>query len=453
MEKESQILQNAKWLMVARYPRFAQQIANANLQFCSNLPSHTAATDGKNVYFDPDFFEKLDDNGKLFVIAHELMHIKFEHMYRMTKNGEKRDQTIWNIATDAIINANLERDGFKIMDGLVNMPEALGYCAEELYVKLLEEKTKEKKQHGGGQNNNGEAGNGGQQNKIAQSDDGKQAVDSGQNAEQQNKSGQYPNGKIMDDHSFWEKAFEEREENQTEQRQLDEKLEFEENRIERRKIAKQKFSKLINREYKKCESEKIEFGEVGRAKPVVDWKLILRREFEKSEFTWSQRRSIAENNFAYRLDENDDEDEAETEVMLDVSGSIDDDFLKAFLRQLKPLLKESKMKVGFFADRATEEFQEIKSERDIDRLEIVTPGQGTNMDAAARAFSNSKLINKIVFTDGWAEKLPGSDLKDKNIIWLVYDCRDFKPCCGKVINVDPKAMLQLAKNHGDGKTR
>ncbi len=68
---------------------FAQQIANANLLFKDNLPYHTAATDGKNIYFDPNYLESLNDDEKLFIIAHELMHIKFEHMYRMTdKNGQ-----------------------------------------------------------------------------------------------------------------------------------------------------------------------------------------------------------------------------------------------------------------------------------------------------------------------------------------------------------------------------
>ena len=32
------------------------------------------------------------------------------------KNGQMRDIETWNIATDAIINANLELDGFKIKD-------------------------------------------------------------------------------------------------------------------------------------------------------------------------------------------------------------------------------------------------------------------------------------------------------------------------------------------------
>lgn len=46
----------------------------------------------------------------------------------------------------AIINANLERDGFTIKEGYVNMPEALDYSAEEFYQKLLQEKEKKEQE-------------------------------------------------------------------------------------------------------------------------------------------------------------------------------------------------------------------------------------------------------------------------------------------------------------------
>ena len=94
--------------------------------------------------------------------------------------------------------------------------------------------------------------------------------------------------------------------------------------------------------------ESIDSGSIGESRNEIDWKLLLRREIEKSETIWSQRCSIAENNYAYRLEENDVEEEAETEVMIDVSGSVDLKLVKAFLRELKPIIKQSKLKVGCF---------------------------------------------------------------------------------------------------------
>ena len=126
--------------MLAKYPRFGSEIATASIEFRNDLPFNTAATDGKNIYFDPNYFENLSENDKLFTIAHEILHIKFMHMFRLIdKDGKMRNLEFWNIATDAIINANLERDGFTIKEGLVNMPEAIQYSAEEFYQKLLKE--------------------------------------------------------------------------------------------------------------------------------------------------------------------------------------------------------------------------------------------------------------------------------------------------------------------------
>lgn len=52
------------------------------------------------------------------------MHIKFSHMDRVKdKNGNIKDTQIWNIATDAIINANLEKDGFEIKEGYIIIPK------------------------------------------------------------------------------------------------------------------------------------------------------------------------------------------------------------------------------------------------------------------------------------------------------------------------------------------
>lgn len=66
------------------------------------------------------------------------------------------------------------------------------------------------------------------------------------------------------------------------------------------------------------------------------------------------------------------------------------------------------------------------------------------MDAAVRAFSKKKEINKIVFTDGYPGKEPKEDLKGINVIWLVYKNRDFHPCCGKVIDVYPNDLQNMA---------
>ena len=155
MNVNTDLIYDVKRKMLAKYPRFGSEIAVANIEFKDNLKYHTAATDGKNIYVDPNYFASLSENDRLFTIAHEIMHIKFMHMFRLKdKSGVKRDPELWNIATDAIINANLERDGFTIKEGYVNMPEALDYSAEEFYQKLLQEKEKKEQEQKNNQNQN-----------------------------------------------------------------------------------------------------------------------------------------------------------------------------------------------------------------------------------------------------------------------------------------------------------
>lgn len=547
---DEKLLEETKALMIKRYPRFASQIAKAKLSYRTDLPYHTAATDGENIYFDPQFMASLAEEQRLFIIAHELMHVKFEHMYRIKdKNGEMRDLHIWNIATDAIINANLARDGFTIPEGAVNMPEAINYSAEKMYDKLLKEnKDKQKMQGNSGQNSQSGQGQGesGQQSENQQDSQGNSQGQQGQNqqsssgssGQNQNGNDQEGRGDFCDDHSLWEEAYnnknnkkqkeqgnndkkedekdkgkeqgagkesfkdklknkfhisnknnndhqqsqqgQESKENNTNnssennnnsssskagsynpndtqpandyedsgnndikeyEAEIDEKSEFAKNREQRLSNAKKNLEQKKHSQTSKA-SKDPSFTDLGTEKAILDWKDVLRSEYEKSETVWSKRRSIRANNYSYRLMDDETDDEAMTEVMIDVSGSVSAEMVKSFLRQLKPIVKTSKIKVGFFATYATSpsEFQLIESEKDIDKIHIIRPGSSTNMDAAVRAFSSDPTVNKIVFTDGCAGVMPGSDTKGINVIWLVYENYAYAPCCGKVIKVHPKDL-------------
>lgn len=499
MNPSVDMIYDIKRKMLTKYPRFGSEIAVANIEFRDDLPFHTAATDGKNIYVDPKYFESLSENDRLFTIAHEIMHIKFMHMYRLAdKDGKKRDPELWNIATDAIINANLERDGFTIKEGYVNMPEALNYSAEEFYEILLREKEEKEKQQQQ-QNGQGNQGNSGEQSENSEGKDssqndmgeqgeqkGKQSGEQGQDENQNDgdgegkdkeegkEEGKGENGKPShqgDDHSLWEEAFKNQQQqgqkqkgssqkqqsDGTKQRTItqeqpqsdfDERSEFEDNRQEKRERFKARREKT-QQDIRGDSEGTIELGSIGESKEAIDWKVLLRREVEKTETIWSQRRSIAENNYAYRLEENDIEDEAETEIMIDVSGSVDLDLVKAFLRQIKPILKQSKLKVGCFNEKFWG-LVDIKSVRDIDNFTIPRGARGDSAwtedwDLAVRCFTKKREINKIVFTDGYPcpGTMPKEDLKRENIIWLVYGNKAFNPCCGKVINITERQLEQL----------
>lgn len=229
---------------------------------------------------------------------------------------------------------------------------------------------------------------------------------------------------------------------------FDERGEFEENRKEKREKFKSRRERT-EKDIRSTQDGTIKLGSIGESKEAIDWKVLIRREIEESETIWSQRRSIAENNYAYRLEEYDVEDEAETEIMIDVSGSVKLDLVKAFLRQIKPLLKQSKLRVGCFNERFWG-MVDIKNVKDIDNFTIPKEARGSSAwtedwDLAVRSFTKKREINKIVFTDGYPcpGTMPKEDLKRENVIWLVYGNEEFEPCCGKVINITEKQLEKL----------
>ena len=125
-----------------------------------------------------------------------------------------------------------------------------------------------------------------------------------------------------------------------------------------------------------------------------------------------------------------------TEVIMDTSGSVDDDLLRSFLRQLKRISKESKLKAGCF-DTMFYGFTDIRKMSDIDNFRIYGRG-GTDLDAALKGFSKDKKVNKIVFTDGYGPQMLKLDMK---VIWVVYDNPEFVPLTGKKVIHVSKEMV------------
>lgn len=173
--------------MLVKYPFFGSVVASVDYKENKGIP--TAGTDGKTIYYNPDFLESLSVEQQTFVFAHEVCHIAFNHILR----SEGKDPQIWNTATDAVINAFLKRDGLKMIDGGVDIAEAINYDAEQLYEKLLDEK---KQQQGNqSQQQNGQQGQNSQQQSGQQSSQQQQQSQggSGENQNEQNQNGQSQN--------------------------------------------------------------------------------------------------------------------------------------------------------------------------------------------------------------------------------------------------------------------
>lgn len=101
----------------------------------------TAATDGIHLFFNPDFFMKLDNEEKIFLLLHEIMHNVYDHGIRRGF----RDAKIWNKAGDYVINDELIQRNFKMPKGGLHNVDYRDWSADAIYADLMQ-----KQDEGGG---------------------------------------------------------------------------------------------------------------------------------------------------------------------------------------------------------------------------------------------------------------------------------------------------------------
>lgn len=122
--------------LLLRHPFFGNMATRLKIIEASNW-CKTAATDGINLYYNTEFFEKLEDREIEFVFAHEILHNVFNHMLRR----EGRDAMLFNIACDYCVNGQLVRDkiGTEPKDiPIYHDPKHYEKSAEQIYDELYE---------------------------------------------------------------------------------------------------------------------------------------------------------------------------------------------------------------------------------------------------------------------------------------------------------------------------
>ena len=91
--------QRAKAALIHLFPFFNAFISK--LRPIYTFKVETQATDGYNLFINPQFTYNLDLTGKVFVLAHEIMHCVLNHMRR----GRNHDPKKSNIAADYEVNS------------------------------------------------------------------------------------------------------------------------------------------------------------------------------------------------------------------------------------------------------------------------------------------------------------------------------------------------------------
>jgi predicted metal-dependent peptidase len=82
-------------------PFFGQLATRMKLIEAPDMP--TAATDGRNFFFNREFIDRLDDQELDFLVGHEVLHMVFDHV---EARGD-REPRIYNMACDFNINMTL----------------------------------------------------------------------------------------------------------------------------------------------------------------------------------------------------------------------------------------------------------------------------------------------------------------------------------------------------------
>jgi len=97
----------------------------------------TAAVDGRNLYYNTQFFNAMNNKEIEFVVAHEILHMVFDHMGRR----DDRDPMIYNISADYIVNNTLVRDRIGTIPSIVQCYQDFkyeGWTSEEVYDDVYE---------------------------------------------------------------------------------------------------------------------------------------------------------------------------------------------------------------------------------------------------------------------------------------------------------------------------
>ena len=324
------------------------------------LNKHTAQFE---MIYNPEFFEKLEDNHKLGVLMHEYYHIIFEHVTgRLPPEGMN---IVWNIATDLAINSHLkgmlpegccmpEEDRFK------EYPS--GKSAEWYYAKLKQEQQEQQDQQSGEGEGEGQGdGQGG-----------------GDLSDHQ-----------FDNHDGWAESDE-----------------------DTKQMAKERLRQAVEDAAKEA-SNKGSWGTMSsqmRQKimdmitPKVDWRKVLRY-FIKTSQRSNKRSTVRRVNkrFPYIHAGKKVTRQAKIAISIDQSGSVSDKMLAAFFAELGSLAKYAEFTVVPFDTEVGEEHVFVWKKGKSQSWDRVMCG-GTCFNTPTKWVNDRGFDGHIVLTDMCAPK-------------------------------------------------
>lgn len=123
----------------------------AEMREMPTLDVPTAATDGRTIFYNPEYLASLKAPERVFVFAHEVYHVVMRHPQRMAHyrsvgecNGKSWDDDQFNKAADYVINADLLEQGVGMCNpSWLYDPKVTGAdLAEDIYARKYREPPK-----------------------------------------------------------------------------------------------------------------------------------------------------------------------------------------------------------------------------------------------------------------------------------------------------------------------
>lgn len=407
------------------------------IRFIYTFHVQTQATDGYNIFVNPQFTANMDFEGKVFVLAHELWHCIMDHMRRGRKAGH--DPRKSNIAADYEVNATISLLDF-VKDEVQRKNHALldhkydHMAYEQIYAQNPPDPTQgnqgNSKQSGqAAKNQQGQSGQGGQSGQSR--GDGKQGV-----VRPEDCGGQFGSSQPNTPGTFTDRK---------EGKALAEAEGYDDNQGGDDALAKEWKEAAIKNKSKLRGNNAGQI--VGKIEAIwnttTDWKKALRDIIGRSLSDTDKRQAFANKNVLTsqgRIARTDKDRYDAMDYMttfIDSSGSMSDRQLQIVLGEIYNIALKKKP-IKFVVVQCDTRIQEIKEyvrpeqiRKDFKSATVKGRG-GTELKPCWDLLLHDKKYNKrptelaLVFTDGYLTQYKRNPKTMQNLIWVILDNPSFK---------------------------
>ncbi len=300
-------------------------VLSLKLELVESRKYQALATDGKTLWFNPDYVERLSDHELKGVVAHEVLHCANGHVWRR----QGRDHKVWNDACDYAINQIVIDAGMLLPQGALLDPAYAGMSAEEVYDRLMRHAQEQERQGQQGQEGAGGSQDGNGEDDQSQSDvDGPPGASCGEVVDSQD---------MPQTQAEWQSAV-----------------------LEAARLAKGDLPAGLDRLVEEIRT------------PPQDWKALLRRFVQtnaRQDYSWRLPNSRYLHLGLY-LPALQSETMPPVVIAIDTSGSIDDLMLGKFTSELSAIMD----------DAQPERVYVIQCDADIQAVDKYEPGERIALD-------------------------------------------------------------------------